>query len=160
VAERLAIVVPGHSRRGLVSGRCLRLVEAAAELAERVDPAVVVFSGRGEADGMLRAWPGRRDLDLVVEPTARITAENAARTLPLLLERGVDRALVVCALAHAPRVRFFFTGLHGRYGVACTVAPVAGTLRPAALGRELAAAALARRQRRVALAELQATLRA
>ena len=39
---------------------------------------------------MRAAWQGPA-VELVVEPTASITAENAARTLPLLLERG-DRA--------------------------------------------------------------------
>ena len=38
---------------------------------------------------MRAAWRGP-DVELVVEPTASITAENAARTLPLLVERGVD----------------------------------------------------------------------
>ena len=38
-----------------------------------------------------------------VEPTARTTAENAARTLPLLVELGVRRAVVVCAPLHFVR---------------------------------------------------------
>jgi uncharacterized SAM-binding protein YcdF (DUF218 family) len=159
VAERLAIVVPGHSRRGLVSARCLRLVAAAEALAEASAPEAVVFSGRGEAGAMLAAWRGRLDVELVLEPTARITAENAARTLPLLLERRIGSALVVCGRAHAPRVRFFFGSLYGRYGIETSVAPVSATLHGAALLRELAAAPIARRQRRAALAELETSLR-
>ena len=34
---------------------------------------------------MKAAWRGP-DVELVVEPTAAVTAQNAARTLPLLLE--------------------------------------------------------------------------
>ena len=86
------LVVPGHSRRGALSVRCRRLVEHAAELAETRAPSVVVFSGwapRGraasEAEQMLAAWPGRRDIELVVESTAETTAQNASRSLPLLL---------------------------------------------------------------------------
>jgi DUF218 domain len=152
----VAIVVPGHSRRGRVSRRCLRLVEAAAALADELEPHVVVFTGRGEAQAMLDAWPGRRDVELLAEPTARITAHNAARTLPLLLERGVTRAFVVCGRAHAPRVRFFFRSLYARYGIAADVRPAPSTFHPAAVVRELVAAVVARRQRRAAAAELEA----
>jgi uncharacterized SAM-binding protein YcdF (DUF218 family) len=152
----IAIVVPGHSRRGRVSARCLRLVAAAASLADELEPRVVVFTGRGEAEAMLAAWSGRRDVELLAEPTARITAHNAARTLPLLRERGVTTALVVCGRAHAPRVRFFFRHLYGRYGVATEIRPAPSTFHPTAVGRELVAAFVARRQRRAAAAELEA----
>jgi uncharacterized SAM-binding protein YcdF (DUF218 family) len=154
----LAIVVPGHSRRGRVSHRCLRLVDQAAALADELGAGVVVFSGRGEAAAMLAAWPGRTDLELVVEPTARITAENAARTLPLLLERGVTRAVVVCGRTHGPRTRYFFRGLYTRYGIECAIRPVGRALHPGSVVRECGAAFLARRQRRAATAELDATL--
>jgi hypothetical protein len=155
----LAIVVPGHSRRGRVSRRCLRLVEAAAALADTHEPVVVVFTGRGEAQAMLDAWPGRRDVELVAEPTARVTAHNAARSLPLLLERGVTKAIVVCGRAHAPRVRFFFGSLYARYGVLAEIRPASSTFHPAAVARELVAALVARRQRRAAAAELEARSR-
>jgi uncharacterized SAM-binding protein YcdF (DUF218 family) len=154
--ERLAVVVPGHSRAGRVSPRCLRLVAAAAELAAVRRPEVVVFSGLGEAEAMLAAWPGGIETELVVEPTARITAENAARTLPLLLERGVTHTLVVCGRAHAPRVRFFFGDLYGRYGIHMEVHAAPATFNPAAVMRELAVAWLAPRQRRAARAEVEA----
>ncbi len=158
-----AIVVPGHSRRGRVSARCLGLLEVAARLAARDGTRAVVFTGRArggasEAEQMRDAWPGRLDVDLLVEPTARTTAENAARSLRLLLERGIAEATVVCAPHHARRVRFFFGGLYARYGVRCEIYRVPGLPRPAALLRELAAAAVARRQLRRALAELEAAL--
>jgi DUF218 domain len=149
-----ALVVPGHSRGGRVSARCLGLLRVAAELAERGGPDVVVFSGNGEAEAMLAAWPGRRDVQLVVETTARTTAENACRTLPLLVERGVTHATVVCAPLHLPRVRYFFGGLYARFGVGCEVRVAWSTPTPAALAWELAALAVMVRQRRAALAEL------
>jgi uncharacterized SAM-binding protein YcdF (DUF218 family) len=154
----LAIVVPGHSRRGRVSRRCLRLVDAAATLADELGARVVVFSGHGEADAMLAAWQGRTDVELVAEPTARITAENAVRSLPLLLERGVSRVVVVCGRTHAARIRFFFRRLYAGYGVDCEIRPVGLALHPGSLARELGAALVARRQRRAARAELEATL--
>lgn len=156
------IVVPGHSRRGALSARCRRLLEHAAELAESRAPAAVVFSGwappgraASEAEQMLAAWPGRRDVELVVETTASTTAQNASRTLPLLLARGVTDTAVVCAAAHAPRVRYFFGRLYGAAGLRVEVSAVPLRPTPVAVGWELAAVAVRRRQLHAALAELE-----
>jgi uncharacterized SAM-binding protein YcdF (DUF218 family) len=158
----LGLVVPGHSRRGALSARCRRLVEYAAELAETRAPSVVVFSGyaaRGraasEAEQMLAAWPGRRDVELVAESTASTTAQNASRSLPLLLERGVTEATVVCAAAHARRVRYFFGRLYAAAGLAVEVRPVPMLPTPAAVAWELGAATVRRRQLHAALSELK-----
>jgi uncharacterized SAM-binding protein YcdF (DUF218 family) len=159
----LGLVVPGHSRRGALSARCRRLVEYAAELAETRAPAVVVFSGyaaRGraasEAEQMLAAWPGRRDVELVAESTAATTAQNASRSLPLLLERGVTEATVVCAAAHARRVRYLFGRLYAAAGLAVEVRPVPMLPTPAAVAWELGAVTVRRRQLHAALSELKA----
>ena len=160
VSAGSAVVVPGHSSRGRVSRRCLRLLEAAARLVEREGVRTVVLTGGGargarEAAQMAEAWTGRRDVELVVEPTARNTAENAARSLQLLLERGIDEATVVCAPQHVPRVRY----LYERFGVRCRVQAAWRAPHPFALAREVAAFAVARRQRRAVLAELETALR-
>ena len=125
--ERTAIVVLGHGWRDLdgvhrISRRCLRLVREAELLASDTGAEVVVFSGWSstggvsEAEQMRDAWGGPA-VDLVVEPTARSTAENAARTLPLLLERAVGRVLVVCAPSHLVRVRLLFSGVYRGSGL-------------------------------------------
>lgn len=125
----------------------------------------MVFSGWGygdapsEAEQMLEAWPGRRDVELLVEPTARITAQNASRSLPLLLERGVREATVVCSTVHAPRVRYLFRELYRRFGIECQVQPVWTPPTPPALAWEIGALAVLRRQRRAAAAELEAAAR-
>ena len=156
-----ALVIPGHSRGGRLSARCFRLLAHAAHLAEQRVPRVIVFTGRSpggcpaEAEQMLEAWPGRRDVELVAEVTARITAENASRSLPLLLRRGVHEATVVCAPVHALRVQYFFAGLYPRFGVACEVRPARCLPTPAALAWEFGALGLMRSQRRAALAELE-----
>ena len=153
-----AIVVPGHSRRGRVSRRCRRIVAAAALLADRRDPAVVVFTGcGGEAEQMRAAWQGRTDVELVVEPTAATTAQNASRTLPLLRERGVTEATVVCAPLHLPRVRYLFGGVYRPAGIRCRVRFARALPTPPALAWELAAALVAPRQRRLAIAEADAS---
>lgn len=99
-----------------ISKRCLRLVAAAEQLAELVDPVVVVFTGWSEAEQMRDAWRGR-DVELLVEPTAKHTGENASRTLPLLRARGVRRAVVVCTAAHATRVRLLFGRIYETRGI-------------------------------------------
>ena len=153
-----AIVVPGHSRRGRVSRRCRRLVDAAAVLADERDPMLVVFTGGrgGEAEQMRAAWRGRTDVELLVEPTAATTAQNASRTLPLLRARGVTEATVVCAPLHLPRVRYLFGGVYQRAGISCRVRVARALPTPSALAWELAAALVVRRQRRGAIAELDA----
>lgn len=162
---RTAIVIPGHGsfdRRGRysISRRCAALVDEAGRLARRSPPELVVFSGwgppgsRSEAEQMRGLWRGGAG-ELVVEPTARTTAENAARTLPLLRERGIERAVVVCAPLHLYRTRYFFRRLYGSAGIevavrAAPVAPSAG-----ALLWELLALPLRRDQLRAAEDELR-----
>ena len=138
--ERTAVVVLGHGRldrRGVhrISRRCLWLVHEAELLASRAGPDVVVFSGwspsggASEGEQMRDAWRGPT-VELVAETTARSTAENAARTLPLLLDRGIARAIIVCAPTHLLRTRLLFGRLYRRFGVepSFRVAPLAPTL--------------------------------
>lgn len=157
------IVVPGHSRRGALTARCRRLVDYAAELAETRAPSVVVFSGWAaygravtEAEQMLAAWTGRRDVELIAESTAATTAQNASRSLPLLLERGVTEATIVCAAAHSRRVRYFFGRLYAAAGLRVQVSAVPMLPTPGAVAWELGAATVRRRQLHAALAELEA----
>lgn len=107
---------------------------------------------------MLEAWPGRRDVDLVAESTATVTAENASRSLPLLLARGVREATVVCTPLHLARVRYLFPAVYARYGVRCRISVAWATPTPSALAWELGALALLPGQRRAALDELRAGL--
>jgi len=159
----IAVVVPGH---GVLAGdgsyritrRCLRLVAEAEKLAEDLSPVAVVFSGwspvggRSEAEQMKDAWRGP-EVELVVEPTARFTAENASRTLPLILERGVEEAVIVCALPHFVRTRLFFHRLYRERGVT-TRFQVLRSASPHAVVREIVALPLCPWQLRAARAEL------
>ena len=127
-----------------------RLVAAA----ERVDAGCVVFSGwDGEAEEMCALWRGAPDVELVLEPTAATTAENAARTLPLLLERGVTQAVVVCAPSHLPRAAWIFRRVYARRGVAVRFALARAAPTPGAVLWELGAFTVARRQVRAARGE-------
>jgi uncharacterized SAM-binding protein YcdF (DUF218 family) len=167
--ERTAIVVPGHGGRDpdgvhRISKRCLRLVREAELLVSSTGADVVVFSGwsssggASEAEQMRDAWHGPA-AELVVEETARSTAENAARTLPLLLERGVRGAVVVCAPPHFARTRLLFGRLYRTFGVepAFRVVPLVPTLRSVAW--EVAALPFLPLQLRASRAELARRLR-
>ena len=164
-AATTAIVVPGNGAFDTdgsyrITGRCRGLIAEAERLAARLSPRAVVFSGwspdgsTSEAEQMLAAWRGP-EVELVVEPTATITAENAARTLPLLLERGIERALVVTTPLHLYRARYFFRRLYAAHGIDARfrVAPVAPSLHM--LGWELVAMTARSRQLRAAEAELR-----
>jgi uncharacterized SAM-binding protein YcdF (DUF218 family) len=161
--RRTAVVVLGHRTLAdgvhRISTRCVRLVREAESLVNADGADVVVFSGwsstggPSEAEQMRDEWRGP-PAELVVEPTARHTAENAARTLPLLLERGVARAVVVCAPSHLPRVRLLFGRLYRSAGVdvAFRTAPLALSLR--SIAWELGALPFLPLQLRAARAEL------
>jgi uncharacterized SAM-binding protein YcdF (DUF218 family) len=138
---RTAIVVPG-CRLPRTRARLVRRAERAAADA---GAELVVFSGNGEAADMQAQWRGPH-VELVVEEAATSTAENAALTLPLLRERGVHEAIVVCTPAHLLRARWMFRRLFGAAGIGVRfrVARVAPT--PGALVWEIAAATVARRQ--------------
>jgi uncharacterized SAM-binding protein YcdF (DUF218 family) len=157
----LALVVPGHSHGRSISATCRRLVAEAERLAEQLGPELVVFSGWSpaggvpEAEQMRRLWRGP-ELDLLVETTAATTAQNAARTLPLLLERGIGRALVVCAPLHRHRVRLFFGRLYEARGIETSIHVARIRPTPLALAWELGAMTVRSRQLRAAEEELAA----
>ena len=158
--ERLAIVVPGASMRErggswTLSPSCRACVVAAEWIAAERGVAAVVFTGfapgggpRTEAEQMRDAWQGSTNLELVVEPRARNTAENAAHTLPLLQERGIGSAIVVCSWIHQARVRFFFSHVYRDAGIRTELVPVRTRLSPRALLWEVAAIPVAWSQRR------------
>ena len=160
---QLAVVVPGHSRRtrrGHVSPTCRRLVAETERLAEQLQPGVVAFSGSApaggvsEAEQMRRLWRGPDGPELVLETTARTTAQNASRTLPLLLERRIERAVVVSAPLHRRRVRWFFEGLYAEHGIATSFHAAGMRPTPFALAWEVGATAVRSRQLRAARAEV------
>jgi uncharacterized SAM-binding protein YcdF (DUF218 family) len=143
---RSAIVVPGSTMSRIREG----LVREAERVARQIDASIVVFSGASEAGPMRDLWHGP-DVELVVEEAATNTAENAALTLPLLLERHVREAIVICAPAHFIRARWIFRRIYGAHGVAVgfRLARIAPT--PGAIVWELAASTAARRQVRAHL---------
>jgi uncharacterized SAM-binding protein YcdF (DUF218 family) len=160
-----ALVVLGSSRQGRdstyrISSACRRVVAHAERLAGRTLPEVVVFSGWAPAGGsseaeQMRALWRRQDAKLVLEETASTTAENAARTLPLLLARGIDDALVVCCPLHMYRARWFFRRLYGAHGIQTSFDAPRILPSPSSLMWELGALTVRGRQLRAAEDELR-----
>jgi uncharacterized SAM-binding protein YcdF (DUF218 family) len=163
-----AIVVLGHGSLGSdgvhrVSERCLRLVHEAELLVTSGGADVVVFSGWSstggvsEAEQMRDIWRGP-EVELLIETTARTTVENASRTLPILVDRGVRTADVVCAPLHVLRAWLFFSRLYRLRGVEVRMhtARVRPSLR--AVAWELAALPLVPAQLRTAREELRRVL--
>jgi uncharacterized SAM-binding protein YcdF (DUF218 family) len=161
---RTAIVVPGHGDvdphgTHRITRRCLRLIQEAERLVSSGGADVVVFSGwsstggQSEAEQMRDAWRGP-DVELVVEPTARNTAENASRTLPLLRERRIERVVVVCAPTHLVRTRLLFRRLYRGAGVQVSFRAVAVAPSLRSVMWELAAFPFLPAQLRAARAEL------
>ena len=163
--EPFALIVLGSSRRARnrdysISRACRGAVGHAGRLAASHRPQVVVFSGwapdggTSEAEQMRTLWRGP-DVELVLEPTASTTAENAARTLPLVSERCIHRAVVVCTPLHLYRARWFFRRLYSARGIqtAFTVPPTVPT--PSALVWELGALTVRSRQLYAAEEELR-----
>ena len=123
-----------------------RLVAAAERIARGAGAGTVVFSGwSGEAAEMRALWRGP-DADLVVEEAAETTAQNASRTVPLLVERGITRAIVVCAPMHLPRARWIFRRIYEGQGVAVQFATARVVPTPGAVVWELVALSVTSRQ--------------
>jgi uncharacterized SAM-binding protein YcdF (DUF218 family) len=157
---RTAVVVPGNGAVGAdgvyrISERCRLLVVEAETLAASLSPVAVVFSGwspvggSSEAEQMERVWRGP-SVELVVEAGARSTVENASRTLPLLLEREVECAVIVCAALHVLRAGFFFRRLYGPRGIGTRFRLLREAPSLGSIARELGAFPLAPLQLRAA----------
>jgi uncharacterized SAM-binding protein YcdF (DUF218 family) len=156
VSSTAVVVLGNQSRR-----TCRLLVAEAERTARRVNAGVVVFSGWSSGDGPAEAklmrdlWRGPANIETVVEDTSSTTVENAVRTLPLLLDRGVTEAVVVCAPLHLARARWLFRRVYERHAVTVRLRAARVAPTPGALVWELAALTVAARQLRAAGAELE-----
>ena len=137
-----AVVVLGNSSARIRR----RLVSAAERIAATSGARTIVLSGwSGEAEHMRDLWRGP-EAELVLEEAAATTAQNASRTIPLLLERGISAAVVVCAPLHLPRARWIFRRIYEQHGVAVRFAAARVAPTPGAVVWEIAAVAVSSRQ--------------
>jgi uncharacterized SAM-binding protein YcdF (DUF218 family) len=141
------VVVLGYSgdHSGTLHPVCAARLARAAELA--TDEDVVVLSGwarnpsqKAEAELMAAAWSGAA-AEVVVDPVARTTVENAVNAVDDVRRVGARAVVVVTSSWHAPRARAAFRWLLRRSGVSVrSVSPPGRSVR--AFLRELALWAL------------------
>jgi uncharacterized SAM-binding protein YcdF (DUF218 family) len=150
-----AVVVLGSS----LAGTRRRLVAAAERAVRELHAELVVLSGwapgggRSEAQQMRDLWRESSDLEFVLEETASTTAENAARTAPLLTQRHMTEAVVICTPLHLLRARWIFRRIYGDAGITVAFRLAREAPTPGALLWELAAFTISGRQVRAASAK-------
>lgn len=143
-----AIIVLGSS----LAGTRRRLVAEAERAARASGSELVVLTGwaptegPSEAELMRSLWRGPAAVELLLEESASSTVENAVRTLPLLVERGVTDAVVVCAPLHLGRARWIFRTVYGDRGIAVRFRSARVLPTPGALLWELGALTVVARQ--------------
>ncbi len=103
---------------------------------------------------MQELWHGP-EVELVLEPSASTTAENAARSLPLLLERQIEHAVVICTPPHVFRARWFFRRLYGDHEIRTSFEAPRLVPTPSSVIWELGALTVRSRQLRAAQEELE-----
>jgi glucosamine-6-phosphate deaminase len=139
--------ISAHSRARL--GRAVRLCRATPVRAV-VLTGYTHTGGLSEAEQMAREWP-LADVPVLLEVAGRTTAENASRSLPIVLALGVaTRVSVVTSLWHV-RAPYFFAP-YRRFGLevdACPARPLRGWAH--LLSEELGGLAGMPRQRRAAM---------
>lgn len=117
------VVVLGYSGNepGTLHPICAARLARAAELSTDLD--VVVLSGwarspgyGSEAELMAAAWAGAA-AEVVVDPVARTTVENAVNVLDDVRRVGPREVVVVTSAWHAPRARAAFRWVLRRSGV-------------------------------------------
>ena len=122
------VVVLGYSDggTGMLHPVCEARLRRAAELT--TDDDVVVLSGwsriagaRSEADLMAESWSGAAR-EVVLDPDASSTVENAANAVADVLRAGATIVVVVTSRWHAPRARAAFRWLLRGHGVQIEVA--------------------------------------
>lgn len=163
-SDRVAIVLghrePGVSAEHRISEHSHVRLRRAEALCFQEDVRAVVLTGYthtgglSEAEQMQRTWE-IDDVPTLLEVAGRDTAENASRSLPIVLAMGgVRRVVVVTSLWHV-RAPFFFAP-YRRHGLAVELRP-ARPLRGWGhlLAHELRQAPLAPRYRRAAFAAVR-----
>src|SRR4051794_14197916 len=129
-----------------------RLVAAAQRAARDLNVDLVVLTGwspnggPSEAQQMRDLWRDASGIEIVLEETASTTAENAARTLPILEERGIVEAVVICTPLHALRAGWMFRRIYGERGITVRNRLAREVPTPGALLWELGALTVSRRQ--------------
>ena len=163
-SDRVAVVLghrePGVSPEHRISSESRARLRHAARLAQETPIRAVILTGYtstgglSEAEQMKSAWD-EHEAPALLEEAGRDTAENASRSLPILLALGEARNILVISSGWHIRVPWFFApyrdfGLHVEYRPSFT-----DGRWPRMLAHELREARIARRQRRSAMTAMK-----
>jgi glucosamine-6-phosphate deaminase len=155
------LVVLGHREPGIsaehrISRESRSRLRHASRLARKAPIRAVVLTGYtstgglSEAEQMKTAWD-EHQAPALLEEAGRDTAENASRSLPILLALGEARHVIVVSSAWHIRVPWFFAP-YGDFGLRVSYRPAFGDGSwPRMLAHELREARNARRHRRAAM---------
>ena len=147
---------PGISAEHRISAHSRARMARAAALCRQTPVRAVLLTGYTHTDGlseaeqMGREWP-LADVPVLLEVAGRNTAENASRSLPIVLALGVAERVSVVTSAWHLRAPYFFAP-YRRFGLELGLCP-ARPLRCSAhlLAEELGGLAGSARQRRAAM---------
>ncbi len=121
-SDHVAVVLghrePGNSEEHRISSESLQRLHRGERLARAVPTRAVLLTGytstggRSEAEQMDMVW-SVGDVPRVLEVAGRDTAENATRTLPLIVALGGIRRVTVVTSAWHLRAPYFFAPFRG-----------------------------------------------
>jgi uncharacterized SAM-binding protein YcdF (DUF218 family) len=135
------VAVLGYSRRRdkELHQICAERLDHAHELA--AGASAVVLSGMPEAELMRAAWT-RSEVDLICDPDARSTAENAANVAAAARALDADELVVVTSRWHRLRTRLLLAWALRGSGIRVSVEGPKGARPPLLLAREVVCLAL------------------
>ncbi len=130
------VAVLGYSRRRdkALHRICAERLSHAEPLA--ADARAVVLSGMPEAELMRAAWTGS-DVELICDPDARSTAQNAANVASVARELGADELVVVTSGWHRLRARLLLGWALRGSEIQLTVQGPRGRRPPLLVAREV-----------------------
>lgn len=139
--SRRVVAVLGYSRRGdrELHRICAERLVHAQGLADGAH--AVVLSGTPEAELMRAAWTGP-EVELICDPDARSTAQNARNVAAAARALDAKELVVVTSPWHRVRVRLLLACALRGSGIGLSVEAPAGARPPLILARELACLAL------------------
>ncbi len=101
----------------------------------------VVLSGMPEAELMRTAWTGY-DVELICDPDARSTAQNAANVAAVAMRLDADELVVVTSNWHRPRAHLLLRWALRGTGIGISVAGTGGRKPALLVAREVVCLAL------------------
>lgn len=135
------VAVLGYSRRRDKELHRICAARLAHAQGLATDARAVVLSGMPEAELMRAAWVGS-EVELICDPDARSTAQNAANVAAVAQALNADELVVVTSGWHRVRALLFLKLALRGSGIRVSVETASGPRPPLLLARELVCLAL------------------